>query len=112
MSGKDPIKVAAIYGALRQAYDTGGQQAYFRKWVELIHADQALPLDERMLDFDNGELACYYAQLGEKEKALDLLEKHFDQPQLWHQIKFMSPLDPLHDEPRFKALVKRAGFEE
>jgi len=47
----------------------------------------------------------------EKEKALDELEKHFDESQVWHQINFKATYDPLHNDPRFKALVKRAGLQ-
>lgn len=104
-----PEKVSTAYAALRQAYDAQGQEGYYRKWIELVEADNALPFDQRL--FYEEDLAGCYAMLGEKEKALDEIEKHFDQPQRWHQIKFEPLYDTLHDEPRFKALVKRAGLQ-
>jgi hypothetical protein len=109
--GLDPARVAEIYGALRQAYQTRGEQGCLRKWTELLLADEALPADKQMLaDHSSTDLAGYYARLGEKEKALDELEKRFDEPNVWSQITFLSLYDSLHDEPRFKALVKRAGL--
>ena len=110
---QDPARVAASYGALRQAYDSQGEQGYLRKWIELIRADRSLPDEQQLFaDFADIDLVGYYARLGEKEKALDELEKHFDEPQVWHQIKFLPMYDSLHDEPRFKALVRRAGLEK
>ena len=112
LSGKDPARVASFYTALREAYDAGGEQGYLRKRIELIRqVDHTLPENQRLLDDGSDWLvAGYYARLGEKEKALDELEKHFDEPQCWHQIKFLPEYDNLHDEPRFKALLKRAGL--
>ena len=101
LQGKDPEKVNTFYRALRDAYDARGQEGYLRKNVELLLADHV----------GGRGLAGYYALLGEKEKALAEIEAHFDEPQEWHQIKYLPLYDSLHDDPRFKALVKRAGLE-
>jgi serine/threonine protein kinase len=112
LTGKDPAKVTALYATLRQAHDAGGREGYLRKRIDLLLTDRILPANERVLqDSSDRDIAGYYAQLGEKDKALDLLERHFDEPQVWHQIKFLWWFDPLHDEPRFKELVKRARLE-
>jgi serine/threonine protein kinase len=112
LAGNDPARVDEVFGSLRQAYETGGAQGYLRKWTEVLLADEALPDDQQMFaDSSNTDLAGYYARLGAKEKALDDLEKHFDEPNVWSQINFMAMYDSLHDEPRYKALVKRAGLE-
>ena len=108
---QDKARVNEIFDALRQAYDTGGQQGYLRKWIELIRADAARPKDQQSEVLGDRDIAGYFARLGEREKALDELEKHFDEPNAWSQIKFLPMYDSLHDEPRFKALVKRAGLE-
>ena len=69
LSGLDPARVAEIYGALRQAYQTRGEQGCLRKWTELLLADEALPADKQMLaDHSSTDLAGYYARLGEKER--------------------------------------------
>jgi serine/threonine protein kinase len=113
LSGNDPARVAEVFGSLRKAYETGGAQGYLRRMTEVILADEALPDDQQMFaDGSNTDLAGYYARLGENEKAFDDLEKHFDEPNVWSQIKFVAMYDSLHDEPRYKALVKRAGLEK
>ena len=50
--------------------------------------------------------------LGEKQKALDELEKHFDDANGWQKLNFEPFYENLRDEPRFKVLLKRAGFEK
>jgi serine/threonine protein kinase len=106
-----PGRVAQVIDALRHAYDSQGNQGYLRKWTEVLIADKALPDDQQLFnDRQNADFAGYYARLGEKQKALDELEKHFDEPNEWSQIKFIGALDSLHDEPRYKVLVKRAGL--
>jgi hypothetical protein len=108
--GTHLANVKAAYDALRQAYNTQGAQGYWRKWIDLNRedgsdADRGTPVSDH-------DLAGCYAMLGEKEKALDDLEKHFDEPMRWHSIRYWPPYDNLHGEPRFNALVKRAGFEK
>ncbi len=109
---KDRPRVNAIFQALREAYNTGGQTGYFRKRIELAQADRSLPESEQLLrNFSTWDTAGYYARLGENEKALDELTTHFDEIHVWQQIKFRPLYDTLHHEPRFKELVKRAGLE-
>jgi hypothetical protein len=88
-----------------------GKAGFCRKWLKLIEADSFLPPEKRLFD-EGGGTAGAYARLGEKQKALDVIEKHFDEPGVWWKLKFEPLYDNLHDEPRFKALLKRAGFEQ
>jgi len=110
LSGHDPVRVTDSYAALRQAYDTLGEQGYLRKYIELIRENESLPEAEKM--FFSEDIAGYYARLGENEKALAAIEKRFDTPGVRNQLKFEPRYDTLHNEPRFKALVKRAGLEQ
>jgi serine/threonine protein kinase len=110
LRGGDPSRMAATYEGLRQAYDASGQKGYFRKWIDLIHADEALPDEEKQFSIE--DIAACYAQLGEIGKALDQLESTVDQPGVWWQLKFEPLYPPLYKEARFKALLKRAGFEK
>lgn len=61
----------------------------------------------------NYEIACFSARLGDKEKALDYLEKTYE-----HRISTVmyAKIDPylqsLHGEPRFEALVKKIGANQ
>jgi serine/threonine protein kinase len=113
LAGDDPpATLNAAYAAVRRAYAEGGEQAeqaYYHKWISLTLGEEA-NLDTKGM-FPERDLAGYYARLGENAKALDEIEKHFDEPNFWPQIKFEPLYDSLHDEPRYKALVKRAGLE-
>jgi len=94
---------------LRKAVEISGQRGFYEKWIELTNEEKAVPEDKKM--FWGDELAGSYAMLGDKVRALDEFEKHFDEPQVWHQIKWIYRYDSLHDEPRYKALVRRAGLQ-
>jgi tetratricopeptide (TPR) repeat protein len=106
--GHDPARVASSCDALNHAYDAQGESGYLRQWIELILADQALPDDQQI--FADMDISGYYARLGEKEKALDEIEKTFDGFPGCFKIKFEPLYDSLHNEPRYKALVRRAGL--
>jgi tetratricopeptide (TPR) repeat protein len=105
--GHDGARVAANYDALRRAYDTLGERGYLLKYIELTRQEAAFPANEQI--FFEEDLAGYYARLGEKDRALDELEKSFKTVE--HRLKFEPLFDTLRDEPRFKALLKRAGFD-
>lgn len=104
----DRARVNVSYDALRKALAEQGDTGYLRKWIELIRADEELPQEQQLF---RNDIVGYYARLGEKEKALTELEKIFDEHQMWHQIKFIATYDSLHDDPRYKELVKRAGLQ-
>jgi len=109
---QEPARVAEIYDGLRQAYQFHGEQGCLRKWIELMLADEALPADKQVLaDYSNTDVAGFYARLGEKDKALDELENHFDEPNVWSQIKWEPLFDHLHGEPRYQELVRRAKLK-
>ena len=51
--------------------------------------------------------------LGEKDKALDWLEKCYeDQDVLCLLLKVWQIYDPLRTEPRFQALLKKVGLDK
>lgn len=75
---------------------------------------KAIELAERALGQDQNEpvvlynIACFYAEKGDEERAVDLLEKAVrlgwgDRAWMEHD----SDLDPLHDNQRFQALLTR-----
>jgi TolB-like protein/Flp pilus assembly protein TadD len=56
-------------------------------------------------------LAEDYAALGEKNEAMDWLEKAYEERDDWiNWIKVDPNLDALRSEPRFAALLRRVGF--
>lgn len=80
-------------------------------WRVGDHA-KAIELAERALRQDQDEpivlynIACFYAEQGNTARAIELLEKAVRMG--WGDRAWMehdSDLDPLHDDPRFKALL-------
>jgi len=106
VSGEDLGKTKDFYDAWRQAHELRGEQGYWEKKLEDLEPDSTS--GERG---DSRLIAGCYAKLGEKEKALKELEENFDHMAVWNALKFEPMFDSLHDEPRFKKLLKRAGFE-
>ena len=57
-------------------------------------------------------IAWIYAGLGESQEALTYLEQSFEKRHGWLDLLKVQPqLYSLHDEPRFKALLKKMNFE-
>jgi TolB-like protein/DNA-binding winged helix-turn-helix (wHTH) protein len=89
---------------LRRAWDRGGARGFVR-WQ----------LGRRLLQSKSRyvspvELASYYAQLGDKERTLALLEEGYQQHStgtLW--IQGDPAFDFLHSDSRFRSIVQRTG---
>jgi TolB-like protein/DNA-binding winged helix-turn-helix (wHTH) protein len=90
---------------LQRAYEKDGARGFIQ-WQ----------LDRRLLQAKSqyvspGELADYYAQLHEKDKALALLEEAYHQH--WVEVLFIQgdpAFDFLHADPRYRSLVQRMGL--
>jgi tetratricopeptide (TPR) repeat protein len=90
---------------LRRAYDQGGARG-FVLWE----------LGRRLMQSKNHyvspvDLAGYYAQLGDKERTLALLEEGYQQRAtdiLW--IRSDPAYDFLHSDPRYRAIIQRFGL--
>jgi adenylate cyclase len=92
---------AAYLGAL--ALVSMGERARAEEW-----ASRALWMDsDDFLVLYN--VACVYARLGEREKAMALLERAMPRARRYLTwLRNDSDLDPLREEPRFKALITSA----
>lgn len=55
-------------------------------------------------------VAAIYAALGEKDEAIEWLEKAFQQRANLHYLKVEPPFDRLHSDPRFQDLCRRIGI--
>lgn len=58
------------------------------------------------------DLAVLHIGLGEKEKALDWMDRAIDERRGWAAYLRVHPVvDPLRDEPRFKEMLRRMQFD-
>jgi tetratricopeptide (TPR) repeat protein len=90
--------------SLRQAYASGGYIGYLQERLHHLtasaHTKPAAPL----------EFAYTYARLGEKEHALEWLERSYNERDPWLYVKAEPILDGLRAEQRFKDLLRRMGL--
>ena len=95
--------------ALRHALATGGSQGYWKQLLDFTR----LPVNPPE-DYNSAfGTAILYAQLGEKSKALDSLEKAYEQRSLsMTELAIEPSFDPLRPDPRFQALLRRMGLEK
>jgi len=93
-------------GVLSLAYACGGKITEAKKLL-----NELIKLAKTKYNSPYG-LALIYIELNEKDRALDLLEKAYEEHDHWlYQIKVIESLDSLRSEPRFKALLKKMGLE-
>jgi serine/threonine-protein kinase len=92
-------------GLLAYAYARAGRTREARRLLAELH--QAAQKDE----VADTVVATVHLGLGEKEQALDWLERGY-QAHDWHLtlLKAEPVFDPLRDEPRFKDLLRRMNF--
>ena len=93
-------------GNLGWAYALAGRREDARRLLEEIKA-------EPHAGQRSYSLACIYAALGEKEKALDSLEKAYQERAIfvWPMFPFEPALASLREEGRFKELVKKLDLD-
>ena len=100
LGGEKPGDVAA----LRRAYNVGGIRGAWRWDLERL---------ERLPPEENASLAIarHYASLGEKDEALDWLEKGYEEhaPGM-AMIKVDPSYDSLRSNPRFQDLLRHMNF--
>ena len=92
-------------GELGQAYGLSGRRSDALKEIDKLHE---LSKQQYVAPYS---LALIYASLGDKDNALEWLEKAYDdRSALLVRIRVDPRLDNLRSEPRFKALIKRMGL--
>jgi TolB-like protein/Flp pilus assembly protein TadD len=98
----DPDFASNMGLALAVAGDRAGAERVLRDLTELAKRRYVSP----------GALLTVYLGLGDKEKALDLLEECVTkkEPAGWG-LKVWLSYDSVRNEPRFQALVKKAGLD-
>ena len=87
---------------LKAAYAEKGWQGVILERIKWAKADP-----------DSGHfwVACLYARSGDKEKALESLEKAFEERSFLIAVIQVEPqLDSVRDDPRYAALIKKIGL--
>jgi len=109
LSGEDENSALQKETALRHALATGGSQGY---WKQILDFTQ-LPVNPPETYNSPFGTAILYAQLDEKSKALDSLEKAFDQRSLSMTELAVEPsFDAIRPDPRFQTLLRRTGLQK
>jgi DNA-binding winged helix-turn-helix (wHTH) protein/TolB-like protein/tetratricopeptide (TPR) repeat protein len=95
------------YTQLGYAYAVSGNRAQAEKVIdklERLSKDRYVPLNN---------IARIYVGLGEKDRALDLLEKAIEGRETGLvYLKVVPQWDSIREEPRFKDLMRRIGFPQ
>ncbi|HJQ22653.1 MAG TPA: winged helix-turn-helix domain-containing protein [Blastocatellia bacterium] len=101
ISGAKPETIAA----LRQAYGAAGIKGYWQKELELANNEaQHAPVGSM-------RMARIYALLGDRDRAIEWLNKAYDERNSLLIFAGVLPLyDGLRDDPRFRDLVRRVGL--
>ena len=87
--------------AYQTAFQTSGWQGVLRERLKTFEKSEE--------PFFNG--AAYSAQIGDKNKAFEYLEKSLQRRELWLANLEVDPrLDPLRDDPRYRDLVNRVNL--
>ena len=91
--------------ALRTTYASSGWKGFSEKRAEFV-------AENRKRTYIAGStLAVFYAEMGDKEKALEWLERAYAERDEWLVYLNVRPAyDALHADPRFQDLVRRVGL--
>ncbi|HEY0657583.1 MAG TPA: protein kinase [Pyrinomonadaceae bacterium] len=109
LQGLPPEQVENRTAAVREAYRKGGVRGFWQKVLEL---------EQEVARKNNTELspitiAFYQVRMGNKEQALDLLEKAFADGRRELRLVQMKtdPIwYPIRPDPRFQELLRKIGF--
>jgi TolB-like protein/DNA-binding winged helix-turn-helix (wHTH) protein/Tfp pilus assembly protein PilF len=109
LTQQDPKIVERNAGLLRSAYSTGGPRGYWRQRLALQLADW-----NPSSRYDTASIAGTYMHLGDKENALQWLEKAYElrDPFLIFWLPVAPEFDSLRSEPHFQSLLRRVGLPQ
>jgi eukaryotic-like serine/threonine-protein kinase len=111
LMGIPPEQVEKRNGELKEAYRKAGERGYWEKLLE-IEQENARRGNREVAPL---ELAPFQVRLGNKEQALDLLEKAFASGKRdlnLVRLKSEPVWDPLRAEPRFADLLRKIGLPQ
>lgn len=89
---------------LGDTFKTSGAKSYWKKSLEFALENE---------NFDSVQMAKIYAQLGERDRAFEFLEKgYIDRSPVLLWLKVSPEFDSLRFDPRFDDLVRRVGLPQ
>ena len=92
--------------ALRDAFKTGGINAYLRKHIEILESES------KHTYISPYSIASDYALLGDKERAFEWLEKAYAERASWLvEVRVDPAWDVIRSDPRYTDLLKRIGYK-
>jgi len=92
---------------LKRAYEKTGIKGFWRKRLEQMNKPSN---QQTYLDWD---YAVCYVWLGDKERAIESLQKSYSSRNRWIiNIKYDPMFDSLHSDPRFQDLLRRMGLAD
>lgn len=98
-------RTSNFLGSLGHAYAASGRR---EEAVKILHELQEMSRHSYVSPYD---LALIYIGLREKEKAVEQLERSYDEQSGWIIYFQVDPfLDPLRDHPRFQEMVRKLNL--
>lgn len=107
LSGKDAAKATQRANILREAYQTGGAQSFWRTQLGFLKQEQ-----------DRGIVSAYtmasvYGRLNDREQAITWLEKAYhDHDAYLANLKIDPQFDNMRSDARFIDLMRRVGLPQ
>jgi eukaryotic-like serine/threonine-protein kinase len=89
--------------SIGQAYTASGWEGVLKKEIEFYQVPGA--------NYDSSAVACAYADLGDKDRAFQWLNKAYDDHFLLF-IKAIPCFDSLHGDPRYTQILRKMGLPE
>lgn len=93
------------------------EKGMFKEALAEFQAENEITLQKfqdkiKGLPFSPSALSVMYLQLDDRDKAIVYLEKAFEARDNWlRYIKVMPLNDPIRDDPRFQAVLKKMGLD-
>ena len=88
---------------IRASFAKGGWQGFLR----------AVTVEQAPMKMTPYNMAGFYAETGDKDRAFAALKEAVDKADQFFGFMRVDPfIKPLHDDPRFPVLLKRAGFPQ
>lgn len=107
LAGEDPERCAQRAATLRAAYEASGAKGY---WQAQLEEDLDRVKRERVSPYI---VASLYARLGERESALDWLQRAYTERDVnLLSLKIDPAFDQLRSEPQVGEMLRRIGLSE